>query len=69
MQDRGKDGLRTSDYWKEKADQARALADDVSDRSAKAAMENIALMYESMAQRAETREKAACEKSEKKDPP
>ena len=55
MQERGKDGLQTSHYWKEKAGRARTLADEVTGRTAKAAMESIALMYESMAQHAEAR--------------
>ena len=50
------DGLRTSAYWKDRADEARAMADGMRDVTAKALMEDIAHKYELLAERAAQRE-------------
>ena len=50
-------GLRTSTYWRDKADEAHAAAAQMSDRDGKRTMEQIAEVYEKMAAAAETREK------------
>lgn len=57
MQDRNKDGLRTAAFWREKADEAHALSDEVTGHDARAAMRSVAKTYEVMARRAEAREK------------
>jgi pyruvate-formate lyase len=46
------DGLRHSEYWQERAEEARARADEMSDEKARATMLNIAYLYDLMAERA-----------------
>jgi hypothetical protein len=46
------DGLRSSDYWWERAEEARARADGLHDDAAKETMLHIARTYDAMAQRA-----------------
>ena len=46
----------TPDYWLERAEEARAMALDMSDPEAKKAMLGIAENYEKIAKRAEARE-------------
>ena len=58
MQERNEDGLRSASFWREKAEEARTLAEGMTDPEAEATMRNIAVMYESMANRAEEREKS-----------
>jgi hypothetical protein len=50
------DGLRTAAYWTLRANEAQALAQRISDPTAKAIMEDIAHKYELMAQQAARRE-------------
>ena len=45
----------TPEYWRERADEARALADDMVDEEARLAMLAVAQSYEKIAVRAETR--------------
>ena len=49
---------RTSEYWRLKAENARVLAQDMSDRGGRGTIERIAELYEDMAAAAERREKA-----------
>lgn len=53
------DGLRTPAYWLDRAEEARARADEMRDEEARLAMENIALMYEALGERAARRLRAA----------
>jgi hypothetical protein len=50
------DGLRSSEYWQERAEEARARADEMRDQEARAMMLSIAHMYDLMAARAAQRE-------------
>jgi hypothetical protein len=50
--------LPTSAYWREKAEAARALAAEMSERGGKPTMEQIAKLYDEMAASAERREGA-----------
>jgi hypothetical protein len=50
------DGLRSSDYWQERAEEARARAEEMSDAEARATMLNIAYLYGLMADRAARKE-------------
>jgi len=50
------DGLRSSEYWQERAEEARARADEMRDSEARTMMLSIAQMYELMAVRAAQRE-------------
>jgi hypothetical protein len=52
MKDLGKDE-HTADYWRGRAEEARASAGELQDGVAKATLENIARMYDSMAKLAE----------------
>jgi pyruvate-formate lyase len=52
------DGLRSSDYWQERAEEARARAEEMSDAEARATMLNIAYLYGLMAERAAKNEAA-----------
>jgi hypothetical protein len=47
---------RTSDYWRERAEEARTKADQMRDATAKTIMLEIAQKYEAMAERAARRE-------------
>jgi hypothetical protein len=58
MNDLDKDEPHTAAYWRERAAEARASAVDLEDGEAKATLENIAAMYESMARLAELKERA-----------
>jgi hypothetical protein len=40
------DGLRHSEYWQERAEEARARAEEMGDPEAKATMLNIAYLYD-----------------------
>ena len=51
----GADGIHTSEYWREKAEEARQKADGMHDPKAIQTMVYIAEMYERMAHRAEAR--------------
>jgi hypothetical protein len=53
MKDLGKAEHGTAAYWRDQAEQARASAADLQDGEAKATLENIARMFESMAKLAE----------------
>jgi Fe-S cluster assembly scaffold protein SufB len=57
VKDHSKDGLRTADFWRDKAEQVRNLANELTEPTAKRTMEGVAAMYESMAKRAAQREK------------
>ena len=50
------DGLRHSEYWQERAEEARARAEEMGDPEAKATMLNIAYLYDLMAERAARKE-------------
>jgi hypothetical protein len=50
------DGLRTAAYWRERAEEARTMADAMKDKVAKATMREIAGKYDAMAERAQRRE-------------
>jgi hypothetical protein len=50
------DGLRTAAYWRERAEEARTMADDMTDKVAKATMRDIAGKYDTMAERTQRRE-------------
>ncbi len=50
------DGLRSSDYWRERAEEARARAEGMHDAGAKETLLRIARTYDAMAQRAAGRE-------------
>ena len=50
------DGLRSSGYWRERAEETRAKAGDMSSGDAQSALLDIAAMYERMAKRAAERE-------------
>ena len=52
----GDDGLRGSQYWRERAEEARARAGEMRSADAESAMLDIAAMYERMADRAAERE-------------
>jgi hypothetical protein len=54
-----KDGTRSSRYWAARATAAWTLAAEMSDRTARATMEQIAHAYERMARRSERKEKEA----------
>jgi hypothetical protein len=51
------DGLRTSQYWRDRAQEARVRAGEMTDLEARATMERVATMYDSMAERVALREK------------
>ena len=51
------DKIWTSREWRDRADEARARADDMNTPSAKATMIRIAKIYDSMAARIERRER------------
>ena len=55
MGDKG-EGLRNSQYWRERAEEARARAGEMQDRDAATMLRNIARMYDEMAERAAKRE-------------
>jgi hypothetical protein len=57
MTDKG-DGLRTPQYWQERAREARTLAAIVHDQAAKEGIGRAAKMYEDLAERAAKREGA-----------
>ena len=40
------DGLRSSEYWQERGEEARARAEEMSDEEARATMLNIAYLYD-----------------------
>jgi hypothetical protein len=50
------DGLRSSQYWRERAAEARARAGEMRDKENEIIMRGIAAMYDEMADRAATRE-------------
>ena len=56
-EERDEDGLRSAAFWRMKAEEARALAESMSDPEATATIVSIAAMYESMANRTDAREK------------
>ena len=49
------DGLRTPKYWRDRAEEARTRAGEMTDVGARNLMLNIAESYERMAERAENR--------------
>ena len=50
MRDRDRDGLRTSEFWREKAEEARAAASEMYEDGDKTIMERVADLYDHMAQ-------------------
>lgn len=50
------DRTRVAKYWREKAEEARALASEMSDRGSKGTLEKIGILYDQMADRAERRD-------------
>jgi len=50
------DGLRSSEYWQERGEEARARAEETSDAEARATMLSIAYLYDLMAERAARKE-------------
>ena len=50
------DGLWSSDYWRERAEEARTRAEGMHDAGAKETLLRIARTYDAMAQRAARRE-------------
>jgi len=50
------DGQYTAAHWRQRAEEARARAEDMHDATAKATMSKVAEMYDRMAARAERRE-------------
>lgn len=52
----GQSGRRSAKYWRDKAEEARVLAAQMSERGGKATMEKIALLYDEMAAGAELRD-------------
>jgi len=51
--------LPRANYWRQRAEEARTRADGLRDPEAKAAMVNVADMYDAMANRAEERERVS----------
>ena len=51
------DGLHNAKYWKDKAQEARTLAEGMLDAVARETMRDIAAKYELMARRAAERER------------
>jgi len=51
-------GLRSAKYWRDKAEEARAMASQLHHPAARAVMADIALKYERMAERAAKRDAA-----------
>jgi len=47
--------LRTPEYWRERAAEARTLAESMKDPQSKRAMLNVAASYENVAKRAQAR--------------
>jgi len=43
------------DYWRKRADEARAIADDMTDSKSRRIMYNLATQYDELASRAERR--------------
>jgi hypothetical protein len=58
MQGKGSDKL-PSEYWQTRADKVRAIADGMFDPQARETLLRIAKEYESLARRAEERERQA----------
>jgi hypothetical protein len=56
MQNRGSDRL-PPDYWQTRADKVRAIADEMFDPQSRETLLRIAKDYESLAKRAEERER------------
>ena len=50
------DGLRSSSYWRDRADEVRAKAEEMRSGDAQSALLDIAAMYDRMAKRAAERE-------------
>jgi hypothetical protein len=50
-----KDGLRTSRYWRDRADEARARAEEMRNYDAEATMQEVARMYDRLADLAANR--------------
>jgi hypothetical protein len=53
------DGARGPQYWRNRAEEARTIAETLHDATAKATMLNIATHYERLARRANDRETRA----------
>ena len=53
---KGDSGLHGAKYWRDKAEEARAMAGEMRDPVAKALMTDIARKYDLMAERAAMRE-------------
>jgi hypothetical protein len=56
------DGLRSSAYWRQCAEEARMMADEMRDPTARNTMLDIARMYDEMAERAAAREARQAER-------
>ncbi len=54
-----RDGLRTPEYWRRRAEEARKRAAEMHDEEAKLTMENIAVMYEALGGRSARRMRKA----------
>jgi hypothetical protein len=50
------DGLRSSDYWQERGEEARVRAEEMGDAEARTTMLSIAYLYDLMAERAAQKE-------------
>ena len=50
------DGLRSSEYWQERGEEARARAEEMGDAEARTTMLSIAYLYDLMAERAARKE-------------
>jgi hypothetical protein len=46
---RRRDGLRTAQYWRDRAEEARARAEELRDHDAEAAMQEVSRMYDRLA--------------------
>jgi hypothetical protein len=55
--------LIDSEYWRNRAEEARAIAGKLSDNTARATMERIADSYDHLARRAESRKAELAKKS------
>jgi hypothetical protein len=69
MQTRDGDGLHTAAVWRAKADETRALGEQLTNADAKSTMESIAKMYDELAEREADREERDAPLSKRSSPP